>query len=86
MLAVLEFSHVQRPIMGVLYGLYSRWILPSVGRAISGSSDAYSYLPESIRKFPKAPELQERMLAAGFRKVDYEYLSSGIAALHIAVK
>jgi demethylmenaquinone methyltransferase/2-methoxy-6-polyprenyl-1,4-benzoquinol methylase len=85
-LAVLEFSHVQGPIMNVLYGFYSQWILPSIGRLISGSSDAYSYLPESIRRFPKASELQACMLAAGFRKVDYEYLTSGIAALHIAVK
>ncbi|HEX4809776.1 MAG TPA: bifunctional demethylmenaquinone methyltransferase/2-methoxy-6-polyprenyl-1,4-benzoquinol methylase UbiE [Bryobacteraceae bacterium] len=86
MLAILEFSHVQNPMMRALYGFYSRLILPRVGALISGSSDAYGYLPDSIRKFPEAGELQRQMLSASFRKVDYEYLSSGIAALHIAVK
>lgn len=85
-LAVLEFSHVQGPIMSGLYGLYSRWVLPTVGRLISGSSDAYTYLPASIRKFPQAGELKQQILAAGFREVDYEYLNSGIAALHVGVK
>lgn len=85
-LAILEFSHVQGPMMRALYGFYSRWILPRVGGLISGSSEAYGYLPASIRRFPRADELQRRMLSASFRRVDYEYLSSGIAALHIAVK
>jgi demethylmenaquinone methyltransferase/2-methoxy-6-polyprenyl-1,4-benzoquinol methylase len=85
-LAILEFSHVQGPIISALYGLYSRWILPTIGGLISGSSSAYTYLPTSIRKFPQAGELQQQMLSAGFRDVSYEYLSSGIAALHIGTK
>jgi len=85
-LAILEFSHVQRLSLRIAYGIYSRWILPKVGERISGSRDAYAYLPNSIRKFPRAGELQKRMLSAGFRRVDYEYLSGGIAALHVAVK
>ena len=58
----------------------------SSGGSISGSTDAYKYLPESIKKFPTADELRQLIRSGGFPKVGYEYLSSGIAALHIATK
>ena len=50
-----------RPIavFGALYHFYSRRILPVVGGALSGSRDAYRYLPESVRKFPAPEELAE---------------------------
>jgi demethylmenaquinone methyltransferase/2-methoxy-6-polyprenyl-1,4-benzoquinol methylase len=54
-----------------------------IGSAVSGSSDAYTYLPESVRKFPTAGELLDRMRAAGFRSAEYEYMTGGIVALHV---
>jgi demethylmenaquinone methyltransferase/2-methoxy-6-polyprenyl-1,4-benzoquinol methylase len=81
--AILEFSRPPNRAFATLYNFYSRRILPVIGGAVSGSRDAYTYLPESVRKFPDAPELAARMRAAGFSGVEFEYLTGGIVALHL---
>ena len=53
---------------------------------ISGSREAYSYLPESIRKFPGAEELARQMRDAGFSSVEFERLTFGAVALHLGRK
>jgi demethylmenaquinone methyltransferase/2-methoxy-6-polyprenyl-1,4-benzoquinol methylase len=83
MAAILEFSQPPNALFGALYRLYSRRILPWIGGLISGSRDAYTYLPESVRKFPVAPSLAIMMRTAGFADVSFEYLTGGIVALHI---
>jgi demethylmenaquinone methyltransferase/2-methoxy-6-polyprenyl-1,4-benzoquinol methylase len=83
MAAILEFSQPPNAAFRALYNFYSRRILPWIGGLISGSRDAYTYLPESVRKFPVAPELAVMMRRAGFAEVDFEYLTGGIVALHI---
>ena len=85
-LAVLEFSHPPGRFMKTAYGFYSRLLLPAIGSVISGSREAYSYLPDSIRKFPSATELANMMQAAGFTDTRFELLTGGIAALHSGVK
>jgi demethylmenaquinone methyltransferase/2-methoxy-6-polyprenyl-1,4-benzoquinol methylase len=82
MAAILEFSQPPNPLFAALYNLYSRRILPAIGGAISGSHDAYTYLPESVRKFPAPEELADMMRAAGFASVQFERLTLGIVALH----
>jgi demethylmenaquinone methyltransferase / 2-methoxy-6-polyprenyl-1,4-benzoquinol methylase len=57
-----------------------------VGGFISGSPEAYSYLPASIRKFPGAEELAARLRGAGFARVEFERLTGGLVALHRAWK
>lgn len=81
-LAILEFSHPQGPIMKTAYGFYSRVVLPVIGSLVSGAPGAYAYLPESIRKFPRAPDLRRMMNGAGFVETRFELLTGGIAALH----
>ena len=81
--AILEFSQPTNPAFAALYGFYSRRILPVIGGAISGAPDAYTYLPESVRKFPNAPELADRMRAAGFQEVRFIRMTFGIVALHL---
>ena len=83
MAAILEFSQPPNAAFRALYNFYSRRILPWIGGALSGSRDAYTYLPESVRKFPSAEELAESMRRAGFAEVRYEYLTGGIVALHL---
>jgi demethylmenaquinone methyltransferase/2-methoxy-6-polyprenyl-1,4-benzoquinol methylase len=83
MAAILEFSQPPNAAFGALYNFYARRILPWIGGLISGSRDAYTYLPESVRKFPSAPELAAMMQRAGFAEVSFEYLTGGIVALHL---
>ena len=81
--AILEFSQPPNPLFGALYRFYSRRILPVIGGALSGSRDAYTYLPESVRKFPAPEELAEMMRTAGFSTIGFERLTGGIVALHV---
>jgi len=82
MAAILEFSTPPNAAFAALYHFYSRRILPWIGGALSGNRDAYTYLPESVRKFPAAKELAEDMRQAGFREVEFQYFTGGIVALH----
>ena len=83
--AILEFSTPPNRAVRALYGFYSRRILPAIGGVLSGDSGAYDYLPESVRKFPGAEELAERMRQAGFGDVRFERMTTGIVALHTGV-
>jgi demethylmenaquinone methyltransferase/2-methoxy-6-polyprenyl-1,4-benzoquinol methylase len=85
MAAILEFSEPPNPVFAALYHFYSRRILPPIGGALSGSCEAYTYLPESVRKFPPPEKLAEEMRRAGFREVRYERFTGGIVALHLGV-
>jgi demethylmenaquinone methyltransferase / 2-methoxy-6-polyprenyl-1,4-benzoquinol methylase len=81
--AILEFSRPPNPLFAALYHFYSRRVLPVIGGALSGDRSAYTYLPESVKRFPDAGELAGDMRRAGFPKVNYESLTGGIVALHI---
>lgn len=85
-LAILEFSHPRGALISRAYHFYSHVILPTVGALLSRSEDAYSYLPESIAKFPTAELLRDMMTRAGFVRASFELLTGGIAALHSGVK
>jgi len=85
-LAVLEFSKPPNRAWAAFYGFFSSRVLPRVAGWISGSREAYSYLPESIAKFPGADQLAEEMRSVGFAKVEYERMTGGAVALHLARK
>jgi demethylmenaquinone methyltransferase/2-methoxy-6-polyprenyl-1,4-benzoquinol methylase len=84
--AILEFSQPRNPAFRALYGFFSTRVLPKIGGMVSGSPEAYSYLPESIRKFPGAEQLAEEMRRAGFSRVEFERMTGGAVALHTACK
>jgi demethylmenaquinone methyltransferase / 2-methoxy-6-polyprenyl-1,4-benzoquinol methylase len=85
-LAILEFSHPQGWLMKSSYGFYSSVVVPAVGALLSGSREAYRYLPESIRLFPEAAELKAIVESGGFTDTDFKLLTGGIAALHTGRK
>ncbi|MBZ5633572.1 MAG: class I SAM-dependent methyltransferase [Acidobacteriia bacterium] len=84
--AILEFSQPSNPAFRALYGFFSTRVLPRIGGIVSGSPDAYTYLPESIRKFPGAEQLAEKMRRSGFSRVEFERLTGGAVALHLGYK
>lgn len=85
-LAILEFSRPTSPAVRRLYDLYSFTLLPWVGRLASHHTDAYLYLPTSIRKWPDQDALAAVLAQAGFAHVMYRNLCTGIAAIHIATR
>jgi len=80
--AILEFSQPAAPGFRALVAFYYSRFLPRVGGWISGSRDAYQYLPDSISRFPDQGKLAEMMREAGFEEVSFQNLTGGVAALH----
>jgi demethylmenaquinone methyltransferase / 2-methoxy-6-polyprenyl-1,4-benzoquinol methylase len=78
----LEFSTVDVPGLAALYDFYSFNVIPALGRAVTDDAEAYRYLVESIRRFPRPDAFAEMMRAAGFARVSFQRMSGGIVALH----
>ena len=83
-LGVLEFSEPCAGPMAPLFRFYFKNILPHIGGAISGSADAYNYLPRSVSKFPSPPELAELLRECGFREIRVAFWNFGSVILHTA--
>jgi len=84
-LVVLEFMPPRGAAL-LAYRVYLGAVLPVAGRIISGSSQAYGYLSQSIREFMDVSEVRELLASAGLRHVESRRLSGGIAALYRGVK
>ena len=78
----LEFSTVDVPGLDALYDLYSFNVIPALGRMVAGDAEAYRYLVESIRRFPRPDAFADMMRAAGFGRVTFQRMAGGIVALH----
>jgi demethylmenaquinone methyltransferase / 2-methoxy-6-polyprenyl-1,4-benzoquinol methylase len=80
----LEFTPEITPLLQPLYDLYSFQIVPLLGQIVTGDRDAYAYLVESIRRFPRQNELADMIARAGLEQVKFRNLTGGVAALHSA--
>lgn len=85
-IVVLEFSRPTLPLFSRLFQLYFLWILPRIGKGVSGHGSAYRYLHDSVQEFPDQARLCQLMKDAGFTEVSFRNLTGGIAALHWGVK
>jgi demethylmenaquinone methyltransferase/2-methoxy-6-polyprenyl-1,4-benzoquinol methylase len=83
-LAILEFGEPRLPGLRTLYLWYFKYLLPVIGRLISGHRAAYSYLPASVRSFPAPPAFVAMLERAGFRDVRAVPLTFGIVYLYVA--
>ncbi len=84
-LVVCEFSHPVLPVLSHLYAPYLLRALPALARAVSSNPDAYVYLAESIRDWPRQRELAGWLTDAGWADASWRDLTGGIVALHRAV-
>lgn len=82
----LEVATPRNPLFRLGNQIYTRRMIPLLGRIIAGDSDAYSYLPNSMGKFPPPPRLAQIMEAVGLRKVRYRLLMMGSVAVHVGIK
>ena len=81
----LEFSTPYAPVRP-FYNLFSFTVIPRLGSWIAKSPEAYTYLVESIRRFPDQRSFQQLIEQAGFTKVSYRNLSFGIACVHVGTR
>jgi demethylmenaquinone methyltransferase/2-methoxy-6-polyprenyl-1,4-benzoquinol methylase len=82
---ILDFGE-PRGMMGSLYRIYFKQILPRVGTAISGVRGPYDYLPASVERFPAPEEMQAGMRRAGFSEASWTPYTFGIAGLYRGTK
>ncbi|WP_022668126.1 bifunctional demethylmenaquinone methyltransferase/2-methoxy-6-polyprenyl-1,4-benzoquinol methylase UbiE [Desulfospira joergensenii] len=85
-LAVLELSTPEKGILRRIYLAYFRKILPMIGSLFSKDDHAYSYLPESVLKFPSAVDFSKTIKAAGFRDIRFRPMSLGIVTLFVGIR
>ncbi|MDZ4307699.1 class I SAM-dependent methyltransferase [Allopontixanthobacter sp.] len=78
----LEFSTTQWPGFKDVYDLYSHRLMPKLGKLIAGDEESYRYLAESIRRFPRMPEFEGMIRAAGFTRTKVEPILGGAVAIH----
>ena len=69
-------------VMGALYRIYFKQVLPRVGTLISGVRGPYAYLPASVERFPPPEEMLARMKRAGFTDATWTPYTFGIAGLY----
>ena len=84
-LVILEITRPQREPLASFYSLWFDRVVPVIG-SFAGDSDAYSYLPHSVRTFPEPESLAAMMDEAGLREIRWLLLAGGIIAIHSARK
>ncbi|MDQ7030904.1 MAG: ubiquinone/menaquinone biosynthesis methyltransferase [Ardenticatenia bacterium] len=82
----LEITSPPWPGLRALFDVYFGWVVPALGGLVAGDPDAYTYLPASVRRFPRPDALAGLMEAVGFREVAYRRLALGAIAVHVGVK
>ncbi len=73
-------------LLGKLYRIYFKRVLPAVGTVISGVQGPYKYLPVSVERFPPPQEMLDRMRQAGFQEASWTPYTFGVAGLYRGVK
>jgi demethylmenaquinone methyltransferase/2-methoxy-6-polyprenyl-1,4-benzoquinol methylase len=73
-------------LVGALYSLYFKQVLPKLGGLISGDASAYSYLPASVERFPRPPRMLHLIREAGFAEASWTSYTFGVAGLYRATK
>ena len=82
---VLEFSTPKNPLLSKAYDAYSN-LWPVAGKLVTGDSDSYQYLVESIRMHPDQETLMDMMATVGFSDCRYHDRGNGICAIHLGFK
>ena len=85
-LVILELSEPEWFPMKQLYALYSKIVIPTLGKLFSKDRSAYTYLPQSIKAFPQGEIMQGIIRKAGFSQVHFQRLTLGICTLYFATK
>ena len=85
-MVILDTTRPKKNLLSPLIWLHMHVVIPLLGRILTGSSDAYRYLPETTEGFVTAENLASRMAVAGFKKIDYQRFMFGTIAIHSGEK
>ena len=85
-MVILELTTPERFPMKQLFAIYSKLIIPTLGKLLSKDNRAYQYLPQTIEAFPQGEVMRKAILKAGFSSVEIKPLTFGICTLYTATK
>lgn len=87
-MVILELATPDSALVRPLYNIYTRRIIPWLGQRLAGSREAYTYLPQSIERFPKGESFLERLRNSGFKIHDCRHrrLTFGVCRLYVVCK
>lgn len=85
-LVILELTTPERFPMKQLFAVYSRLVIPTLGKLFSKDNSAYTYLPQTIKAFPQGEVMKGVISRAGFGQVRFKRLTFGICTLYMATK
>ena len=81
-IVILDTTRPKKNILSPFIWIHMHFIIPTIGGLLSGERDAYNYLPDTTENFLTAEKLAARMIAAGFKKVDFKRLMFGTIGMH----
>jgi len=85
-IVILDTTRPKKNILSPFIWIHMHFIIPTLGGLLTGSRDAYRYLPETTEGFVTAEDMAARMAVAGFKKVGYQRFMFGTIAIHWAEK
>jgi len=85
-IVILDTTRPKKNILSLLIWIHMHIIIPLLGTIITGTGEAYRYLPESTEGFVTAEDMASRMTKAGFKNVHFQRLMFGTIAIHHAEK
>ena len=85
-LVILELSYPKNRLIFSFYKFYSLKVLPKIGAGMTGNTGAFTYLPDSILKFPLPDKFMPMLREAGFGTVRARQFMFGVCRLYIACK
>lgn len=81
-LLILEFSYPSSRFVATVYDFYFHYIMPLIGRIVSGDKKAYQYFYKSVKTFVWGNEMLDLLAKAGFKNMQYKPLTLGIASIY----
>lgn len=85
-IVILEFSQPESFPFKQLYFFYFQYILPFLGKLVSNDNRAYTYLPESVKAFPYGKDFLQILGKLGFKNLECDVLTFGIASIYVGEK
>ena len=85
-IVILDTTRPKKNILSPLIRIHMHIIIPALGKLLTGTGDAYRYLPETTEGFVTAEEMSEHMAKTGFKNIHFQRLMFGTIAIHHAEK
>lgn len=80
---VLEFGQPTLPVFAQCFQLYSKYLMPKIGAFLTGNQQAYEYLPETSKSFPRGKAFLDLMEAEKFTELEMKPLLTGLAYIYL---